>query len=129
LLFPAPLVTTAVALRSGQLDLLTYIDEVCNRIAEIDPVIHALLPEADHHARLSREALALQTRFPDPTTRLPLYGIPVGVKDTFRVDGFPSQVGSQLPPELFVGPEATCVTMLREAGALILGKRLNVSVW
>lgn len=125
MLFPAPLATTATALRRGQLDLLTYIDEVCHRIAEIDPLIHALLPEADRQARLSREALALQARFPDPATRPLLYGIPVGVKDTFRVDGFPTQVGSQLPPELFVGPEATCVTMLREAGALILGKTVT----
>jgi Asp-tRNA(Asn)/Glu-tRNA(Gln) amidotransferase A subunit family amidase len=125
LLFPAPLVTTATALRSGELDLLTYIDEVCNRIAEIDPSIQALLPEADRQTRLRHEALALQTRFPDPATRPPLYGVPVGVKDTFRVDGFPTQVGSQLPPELFVGPESTCVTMLREAGALILGKTVT----
>ena len=125
MLFPAPLITTATELRSGQRDLLTYIDEVCNRIAEIDPLIHALLPEADRYARLRRDALALQTRFPDPATRPLLYGIPVGVKDTFCVDGFPTQVGSQLPPELFVGPEAASVTMLREAGVLILGKTVT----
>ena len=125
MLFPAPLITTATALRSGELDLFTYIDEVCNRIAEIDPAIQALLPEADRHTRLRDDALALQARFPDPATRPPLYGIPVGIKDTFRVDGFPTQVGSQLPPELFVGPESTCVTMLREAGALILGKTVT----
>jgi Asp-tRNA(Asn)/Glu-tRNA(Gln) amidotransferase A subunit family amidase len=125
LLFSAPLVTTAAALRSGQLDLLTYIDEICHRVAAADPLIHALLPETDRPARLKREALALQARFPDPATRPPLYGIPVGVKDTFCVDGFPTQVGSQLPPELFVGPEATSVTMLREAGALILGKTVT----
>lgn len=125
MLFPAPLVTTAIALRSGELDLLTYIDEVCQRIAEIDPLIQALLPEADRQARLHRDALALQARFPNPATRPPLYGIPVGVKDTFRVDSFPTQVGSQLPPELFVGPESVCVTMLREAGALILGKTVT----
>jgi Asp-tRNA(Asn)/Glu-tRNA(Gln) amidotransferase A subunit family amidase len=125
LLFSAPLVTTATALRSGQLDLLTYIDEICNRVAATDPLIHALLPETDRHARLKREASALQARFPDPATRPPLYGIPVGIKDTFCVDSFPTQVGSQLPPELFVGPEATSVTLLREAGALILGKTVT----
>ncbi len=125
MIFSAPLVTTAQALRSGQLDLLTYIDEICDRIGATEPLIHALLPETDRRDRLKAEAVALQTRFPDPSQRPPLYGIPIGVKDTFRVDGFPTRVGSQLPPELFVGPEASCVTMLRAAGALILGKTVT----
>jgi Asp-tRNA(Asn)/Glu-tRNA(Gln) amidotransferase A subunit family amidase len=49
----------------------------------------------------------------------------VGVKDVFNVDGFPTHAGSQLPAELFVGHEATCVTLLRKAGALIAGKTIS----
>src|SRR5260370_8013790 len=125
LILPAPLAATAAALRSGQLDLQTYVDEVCNRIDATDPLVHAFLPEVDRSPRLEGDAAALQARLPDPAGRPPLYGIPVGVKDTFNVDGFPTQAGSQLPPELFVGPEATCVTMLRAGGALILGKTVT----
>ncbi len=48
LISPAPLAATAAALRNGQLDLLTYIDEVCNRIDAAEPLIHpnppAVLP-------------------------------------------------------------------------------------
>ncbi|GAC1399196.1 MAG: amidase [Ktedonobacteraceae bacterium] len=125
MLLPAPLAATAAALCSGELDLLAYIDEICNRVDATDPLVHALLPEADRRTRLRAEAVALQERFPDPASRPALYGIPIGVKDTFRVDGFPTQAGSQLPPELFVAPEATCVTMLREAGVLMLGKTVT----
>jgi len=125
LILPAPLAATAAALRSGQLDLLTYIDGVCNRIDATDPQVRALLPEVDRRARLKADAAALQASFPDPAGRPPLYGIPVGVKDTFQVNGLSTQAGSQLPPELFVGPEATCVTMLRAAGALILAKTVT----
>lgn len=125
MLLPAPLATTAAELRSGKLDLLAYIHELCNRIDAADFQIHALLPEADRRTRLTTEAVALQERFPDSANRPPLYGVLIGVKDTFRVDGFPTQAGSQLPPELFVGPEATCVTLLRNAGALILGKTVT----
>ena len=125
MLLPAPLAATAAKLRSDELDLLAYLHELCDRIDATDPLIHALLPEADRRTRLIAEAVALQKRFPEPVNRPPLYGIPVGVKDTFRVDGFPTQAGSQLPPELFVGPEATCVTMLRNMGALILGKTVT----
>ena len=125
MILPAPLAATAAALRSGQIDLLTYIDELCDRIDAIDPLVHAFLPEVDRRTRLRVNAAALQARFPDPASRPPLYGIPIGVKDTFHVNGFPTRAGSQLPPELFVGPEAPCVTMLRAAGALILGKTVT----
>jgi Asp-tRNA(Asn)/Glu-tRNA(Gln) amidotransferase A subunit family amidase len=47
------------------------------------------------------------------------------VKDIFRVDGFETRCGSELPPELFAGAEAKCVTTLRKAGALILGKTVT----
>src|SRR5947208_1267711 len=125
LISPAPLAATAAALRSGELDLLTYIDEACSRIDAAEPLIHALLPEQDRRQRLLTEAEALQKRFPEPASRPPLYGILLGVKDIIRVAGFPTQAGSQLPAELFDGPEAPCVTLLRNAGALILGKTIS----
>ncbi len=122
---PAPLAKTVAALRNGQLDLLTYINERCNRIEAIEPTIQAFLPETHRRARLLAEAEVLQSRFPDPRDRPPLYGVLVGVKDVFVVDGFPTQAGSQLPAELFVGQEATCVSLLRRAGALIAGKTIS----
>ncbi|MFQ5854988.1 MAG: amidase [Anaerolineae bacterium] len=125
LIYPALLARTAAALRSGDLDLATYIEEICDRIDAVDRHVEAFLPEPDRRARLMSDAAALHARFPDPAHRPPLYGIPVGVKDIFRVDGFPTQAGSKLPPELFAGPEAACVTMLRNAGALILGKTIT----
>lgn len=120
-----PLATTANALRTNQFDLLAFIDQICEHIDTFEPQVHALLPETDRRKRLLANAKALQQRFPDPAHRPPLYGIPLGVKDMFNVDGFPTRAGSQLPPELFVGPEAECVTTLREAGALILGKTVS----
>src|SRR5207302_8623669 len=44
---PAPLAATAAALRSGERDLLAYIDEVCDRIDALEPRVQALLPEPD----------------------------------------------------------------------------------
>ena len=122
---PAPLAATASALRRGQLDILSYINELCDRVDARDTQIQALLPEANRRARLLDEAKALQARFPNPAKRPPLYGIPVGVKDMFYVNGFPTRAGSRLPEEAFSGPEAACVTMLREAGVLILGKTVS----
>ncbi|HEV7517461.1 MAG TPA: amidase [Thermoanaerobaculia bacterium] len=105
--------------------LAADLDTLLARIAERDPAIHAFLPEEDRAGRLCREAAALLARWPRPTERPPLFGVPVGIKDVFRVDGFPTGAGSRLPPEEFVGPEAEAVTLLKRAGALVLGKTVS----
>jgi Asp-tRNA(Asn)/Glu-tRNA(Gln) amidotransferase A subunit family amidase len=121
----ASFIETATALRTGELDLFAYINQLCDLIDASDPHIQALLPETGQRARLLHEAQELQKRFPDPANRPPLFGVPVGIKDIFRVDGFPTHAGSQLPVELFVGPESDCVHTLRSVGALILGKTVT----
>lgn len=125
LIAPARLASTAAALRANEVDLLDYIRQVCDRLDAVDDQIHAFLPEPERRARLEREVQALLRRYPTPKDRPPLFGIPVGVKDIFRVDGFRTHAGSQLPAELFEGVEAASVTRLRRAGALILGKTVT----
>ena len=122
---PAPLAQTAAALRDGSLDLAGYLNEVCDRVEATEPELQALLPEPDRRGRLLREAAALAERHPDPAARPPLYGVPLGVKDIFNAEGFETRAGSQLPPELFAGAEAASVTLLRAAGALVLGKTVT----
>ncbi len=112
-------------LRTDQMDLVYSINYICDVIDKSEPTIQALMPEPGRRERLIREARDLQRRFPDPSQRPPLYGICVGVKDLFRADGFTTTCGSLLPPILFDGPEASSVTRLKEAGALVLGKTVT----
>src|SRR6266571_3553667 len=105
MLSPLPLTTTAQALRTNQLDLASFIESICQRIDALEPQINALLPEPGRRARLLAEARSLQERFPDPASRPALYGVLLGVKDVFNVDGFPTRAGAQLPPALFAGAE------------------------
>jgi Asp-tRNA(Asn)/Glu-tRNA(Gln) amidotransferase A subunit family amidase len=125
LLHPTPLAETVAALRGGRLDLHRHIDAVCDRIEQVDPVIEALLDEPDRRGRLHREATALVASYPDPAGRPPLYGALLAVKDIFHVEGFVTRAGTAVPPALFAGPEAACVTRLRQAGALVLGKAVT----
>ena len=104
---------------------MSRLDRLAARFAEREPEVQAFLPEDGRFERLRREEEALEARWPDPAKRPPLFGVPVGVKDIFRVEGFETRAGSRLPPELFTGPEASSVTALREAGALILGKTVS----
>jgi Asp-tRNA(Asn)/Glu-tRNA(Gln) amidotransferase A subunit family amidase len=91
----------------------------------VNAQIQAFLPEEGRFERLRQEATALEARYPDPTSRPVLYGVSLGVKDIFHVDGLPTQAGSRLPPELLAGSEAECVSQLKEAGALVLGKTIT----
>ena len=120
-----PLALTVEELRAGQQDLVAYVDEMCDRLEKLDSQLEAVLAEPNRRNRVRSEAKALQERYPDPANRPPLYGALVAVKDIFHVSGFVTAAGSKVPPELFAGPEAACVKMLRDAGAIILGKSVT----
>ncbi|MEZ4706006.1 MAG: amidase [Caldilineaceae bacterium] len=122
---PAALAADVAQLRSGQLELHAYIDQMCDRLEHVDAVIQSFLPAADRRQRLHDDADALLARYPNPADRPPLFGALVGVKDIFHVDGYVTRAGSEVPPEMFAGDEAACVRQLRDAGALIIGKTVT----
>ncbi len=122
---PDSLPELANALRTGQLPLEDYLTELEARFANLEPAIHAFMPEAERFARLRADAAALRIHWPTPAHRPPLFGVAVGIKDIMRVDGLPTTAGSQLPPEVFQGPESACVSALRAAGALFIGKTVS----
>jgi len=96
-----------------------------DRIARADADLHAFVDEPGRAERVRAALDALGERWPDPAARPPLYGVPLGVKDVFRTEELPTLAGSALPSELFHGPEATAVTRLRAAGAVVVGKTVT----
>lgn len=115
----------AHGLRSGQIDLQRYLEQLELYFTSENNRTMAFLPEAGRFERLRFEAAALEIRYPDPALRPPLYGVPVGVKDIFHVDGFPTQAGARLPASTLAGLEAESVGRLKQAGALIMGKTVT----
>jgi Asp-tRNA(Asn)/Glu-tRNA(Gln) amidotransferase A subunit family amidase len=105
--------------------LLTLIEEAEGQLLEREPVIQAFLPETGRFERLRREGVDLLESVPAAGPQPPLFGLLAGVKDIFRVDGFETRAGSRLAPEEFSGPEAACVSRLKQAGVLILGKTVT----
>ena len=80
-----------------------------------DPaIIITLRDEADARA----EAADLAAK---GDTDLPLYGVPVAVKDNIDVAGLPTTAAC--PAFAYdPGKDATCVARLRRAGAIVIGK-------
>ncbi|WP_101295914.1 amidase [Halegenticoccus soli] len=121
----AGLAEAAAGLRSGRRDVVAYAEELYDRTEAVEPTVRAFVAESDRHDRLTADAAALRDRYPEPRDRPPLYGVPVGVKDIFHVGGLPTRAGSDLPIAELTGAEASAVSALREAGALVLGKTVT----
>src|SRR5512145_1962396 len=101
------------SLRADELTLPEYLEEVEIWFQEREPSVLAFVPEHNRFERLQKEAEALLSCFPDPEKRPPLFGMLVGVKDNFHVDGFITQAGTRLPIAEIQGSEAKSVTRLK----------------
>lgn len=121
----ARLAETKTRLELGSVSVSEYVDGVLDQVGAVDGELRAFVPEGDREDRLRQDIDELESRYSDATDRPALFGIPVGVKDIIHVDGLETRAGTAVPPDVFAGPEATCVTRLRDAGALVLGKTVT----
>ncbi|HSL42276.1 MAG TPA: amidase [Anaerolineales bacterium] len=112
-------------LRAGQLLLPDFLAQLEARFTQHEPSIQAFLPDEKRFDRLYDEAEAAVLAYPDLIKRPLMFGAPIGVKDVFYVQGFPTQAGSHLPAEVFQGKEARSVSRLLDAGALFFGKTVT----
>ena len=112
-------------LQNKELTPQILIDDLCDKLEKWDTRIKAFLPETNRRERLHQELKELYHNFPDPNERPILFGIPIGVKDIFHVDGFETKAGSLLPSEILQGKESVAVSKLKQAGALIMGKTVT----
>lgn len=124
-LHETPLAGIVADLRRGDVEPSEYVDTLADRASAAEPSVHAFVPEPDRWQRVGDRATELQGRYPSAPQRPPLYGVPIGVKDIFHVDGLPTRAGSELPPDRLAGPQATAVSRLLDAGAVVLGKTVT----
>ena len=120
-----PLASRAAALREGIVDVHAQIDAALDRLDRFDARVRAFLPEPGRRERVHAAADALAARYPEGAPKPPLYGVLLGVKDIFAVDGLPTRAGSAIPPEEWVMPQGPAVTRLIDAGAIVLGKTVS----
>jgi Asp-tRNA(Asn)/Glu-tRNA(Gln) amidotransferase A subunit family amidase len=106
-------------------DLLDRLAEFESLFKKKEPLIHSFLPEEDRFKRLADEAKALQKQYPKREKRPPLYGLLLGVKDIFNINGFDTHAGSYLPVHELRGKQASSVTKLLNSGMLLAGKTVT----
>ncbi len=94
----------------------TYIDH----IKKINPILNAVVENRFEEAL--NEALACDNETSVNKRRLPLFGVPISIKEAFDVKGMHTTGGIVHRKDIVKTEDAYAVKKLREAGAIILGK-------
>jgi len=109
-------------------DKSDFLDVTHNRYSEryrlAEPFVLAFVEEQEREERIRQELESLRNRFTG-RAKPALYGVPIGVKDLFHIDGLPTAAGSELPSSLLKGQEGSLIRRLREQGAWIPGKTVT----
>ena len=110
-------------LRSGRLSPGELLETCLANIELREPTVRAWVVVDASRARRRAAELAALTE--SERANLPLFGLPIGVKDIIDVAGFPTRAGSPLTSSEPVPHDAPLVARLRAAGAIILGKTVT----
>jgi len=110
----------ARAIAGRELSPVELTKALLQRIGELDPQLNVFIrldAEAAMAAARAAEAEAVAGRL-----RGPLHGVPVGIKDIIDVAGLPTTCHSKILIDNIATADAVCVSRLRGAGAIVLGK-------
>jgi len=110
----------AEKLKSGELSARETTEAYIRRIEAVNPKLNAVvIPLFDEALTQARAADAKRARG-DPLG--PLHGVPVTIKEQYRVAGTQTTLGALSKRGNIYHEEGPLVTKLRQAGAIILGK-------
>ena len=103
---------------------LEAVDAYLSRIEQVDSRLNAYITVCAEAAR--QEARQAGAEIARGEYRGPLHGVPVAVKDQIHTRGLLTSDASKIRAAFIPAADATVVTRLRQAGAILLGK-LNMS--
>ena len=110
-------------IRDGVISSEQLVEACLARIGEVDARVQAwAFLDADYALKQARTAD--QRRLSGQPVG-PLHGVPVGVKDIFDTSDMPTECGSVLYAGRTPSRDATVVSLLRAAGAVIMGKTVT----
>jgi Asp-tRNA(Asn)/Glu-tRNA(Gln) amidotransferase A subunit family amidase len=101
---------------AGETTCEAVVRDCIARIAARDDVVKAWVNFDE------KLALAQARALDGASSRGPLHGVPIGLKDTIDTFDMPTEMGSSIYRGNRPRADAACVALLRRAGAIILGK-------
>ncbi|MCB9599034.1 MAG: amidase [Sandaracinus sp.] len=107
-------------LARGEVRSVEIVEALHARSDEVEPKVgafaHQLRKQALAEAKTADEARARGE------SKGPLAGLPVTIKENVDIEGMPSTIGMRARSGKVAGEDAVVVRLLREAGAIVLGK-------
>ncbi|MDP9068136.1 MAG: amidase [Actinomycetota bacterium] len=116
----------AASIRSGEMTSRAVVHAHIERIRAVNPVLNAVVEERFEDALKEADAADEQVASSGPEDLPPLHGVPCTVKEVFAVPGMRQTSGIVGRRDFVATEEATAVTRLRAAGAIVMGTT-NVS--
>ena len=110
----------APRIRSGDLSPVALTQDSLDRIDRLEPSLNAFL-EVFSESALAQARVA-ESEIRDGRYRGPLHGITIALKDLIDVSGTVTTAGSTILKDNVATSDATVTRLLREAGAIIIGK-------
>jgi aspartyl-tRNA(Asn)/glutamyl-tRNA(Gln) amidotransferase subunit A len=90
------------------------------RVEALEPRLHAYLTVTRDHAIAQADAVDKRIAAGEPVS--PLAGVPIALKDNMCTQGIRTTCGSHILPNFIPPYDATVVSRLNEAGAILTGK-------
>jgi aspartyl-tRNA(Asn)/glutamyl-tRNA(Gln) amidotransferase subunit A len=122
---PTTIAEAVEFIRAGALSPSELLEQCLARIDRYEERVRAWAYLDREGAR--EQAARLTAELKQNSSRGPLHGIPVGIKDIIDVFDMPTGCGSKRWAQSYARRDATCVERLRRAGAIILGKTVTTA--
>ena len=116
----------ARAIRDGAISAVELVEACLARVREVDERVQAWAFLDPEHAL--KQARALDERRAEGQPLGPLHGVPVGIKDIIDTGDMPTEDGTVLHAGRLPDDDATAVSWLRAAGAVIMGKTVTTEL-
>ena len=111
---------------AGEFSAEQLVQACLNRIAEVEPQVQAWQHLDPAHALAQARARDADRAEGRPCG--PLHGVPVGVKDIIDTADMPTEDGTSLHTGRMPDSDASVVSALRAAGAVIMGKTVTTEL-
>src|SRR5690349_5977874 len=116
----APLADVADLIRKREISPVEVTRAVLERIARLDSDLNAFITVTQEQALAA--ARAAESAIARGEYRGPLHGIPLSLKDLFETRDIRTTAGSNILTDSLPLHDATVVTKLGQAGAVLIGK-------
>lgn len=114
------LAEAARLIKAGDLSPVALTETCLARIEKYDGRVNAFHNVMTTEARAA--AAKAEQEIAAGNYRGPLHGIPIGVKDVFYMKGYKTTANSRILADFEADEDATVITRLKEAGAVIMGQ-------